>query len=105
MNIHRRCNTFERVFSLTASLSAPASVQEKVLQLAYRAIYAGGSTTLVTNCGITSWLSMRRADEAIDLKTFKVLVDSLDEQMDQSKAMEWSGGAYRMILKSIPSTL
>ena len=91
----RSRNTFERLLALSASPGANNAVRDGVVQVLYRTMCAGGSTSLVTSCGIVAWLKMQRVNGQIDEGTVDTLARTLLEEMDGEKIDEWGGGLVR----------
>ena len=95
MEIYRRASIFERLLTFSTSVSLQKPLLKKLSHLLYRCTYVEGSTTLITRCGLLSWIegeTVRNTDEAA-----KLLLDSLAkrayEMCDRSKVDPWIGGA------------
>lgn len=95
MEIYRRSNIFERLLTLRASASLPSSCSVKIVHLLYRCTYVNGGTTLITRCGLLSWvqnelaLNTRTPAERFLLRS---LVKRAYETSDIVKVDDWSGG-------------
>lgn len=83
--------SFESIFTLTTSPRAGRAITERVLQLLYRAICAGGGTTLITGCGLVVWLRMNNNIGKIRNVDLKALSKALTVNMDHGKVREWGG--------------
>lgn len=93
MESYRRCNVFERALSLSASPSLPENCSEKIVELFYRCTFVGGSTTLITRCGLLSWIQARLAVETAQQEMLKALASRIYDTCDVDRVSEWSGGA------------
>jgi nucleolar pre-ribosomal-associated protein 1 len=92
MEAFRKSNVFEQLLSFYASRSCNASCKEKIVRLLLRATAVGGSTTLVTRCGLVSWIQMCLANQDPRQKLIKVLAQRVYETCDQERVSEWSNG-------------
>ena len=104
MNIYRKCHVFERLLSFSASPSLPKSCFEKILDLLFRCTYVDGSSTLITRCGLMSWISCRLASHATDDMTGErlgMLASRVYETSDDGRIDEWANGSIRCKLDSI----
>jgi len=108
-DIYRRCNIFERLLSFSASPSSPRVCSQKIVDLLFRCTYVDGSTTLITRCGLLSWLSTCLTTQ----KTSDVMGDGLRslstrvyETSDQDRVNEWSDRTLKFVVDrlSIPIT-
>lgn len=101
MEIYRRSNIFERLLTLRASASLPSSCSVKIVHLLYRCTYVNGGTTLITRCGLLSWvqnelaLNTRTPAERIILRS---LVKRVYETSDITKVNDWSGGGATKLI-------
>lgn len=97
LEILRRAGVFEQVMSLCDSPGAEANkaIQEKVLELLWRATFVeGGSTTLVTRTGVLSWLGMRRkGNDGLPSRIRERILETCDSE----KIVEWSGLAIESL--------
>lgn len=93
MEACRKSNIFEQLLSFYASRSCNASNKERIARLLLRAAAVGGSTTLITRCGIVSWIQMCLSNQDPRQRMLKVLARRLWETCDQGRVGEWSNGA------------
>ena len=77
--------------SLGASPGATLLCVEKVVHVLYRAILVGGATTLITRCGVISWIAQMEKFKACDKLLLKSLDSKLRENCDQEKLVAWTG--------------
>ncbi|KAL2830924.1 ribosome 60S biogenesis N-terminal-domain-containing protein [Aspergillus cavernicola] len=102
MEIYRRANVFERVFSFYNSPSAGFSAKKNILHLLYRAVQVQGGTTLITRAGIVSWIqSQLPAVTDKDASTLTAMAQSLYQSSDPDRADKWSGGAVLRAVEHI----
>ena len=92
MEAFRKSNIFEQVLSFYASRSCSAANKEKIVRLLLRATAVGGSTTLITRCGLVSWIQMCLNNQDPRQKVLRVLAKRVYETCDQGKVAEWSNG-------------
>lgn len=92
MESFRKSNIFEQLLSFYASRSCNATCKEKIVRLLLRASAVGGSTTLVTRCGIVSWIQVCLSNQDPRQKMLKVLAQRVLETCDQGRVAEWSNG-------------
>jgi nucleolar pre-ribosomal-associated protein 1 len=83
--------------SLYNSPNLPDNCSQKILHIIYRTTLIGGATTLVTRCGVLSWLkevltSSRHTDKEL-LSCLKYKVQKL---CDTEKVAVWSNGNIRL---------
>ncbi len=105
MDTYRRCHIFERLLAMSASPSLPKVCMEKVVALLYRCTYVGGGSTLITRCGLLSWIDFRvRARNALvsDVATLTNLALHVYEMSDKGRVDEWSGGSVKALLDNLP---
>ena len=100
VNVLRSRNVFERLLALGASPSAGQALRDRIAQLLFNAICAGGSTTLVTSCGLVSWLKIQKVNGFLDHAIITQFATTLISEMDGPKIDEWSGG---MIMEELDS--
>ena len=100
MDIYRRSNLFERFFAFVASPSSPTSCAKKILQLLYRCTYVGGSTTLITRCGLLGWVQSELAlnQDAVERSFLHSLARRALDTCDKERVNEWSGGNVASLL-------
>ena len=92
MEIFRTNNMFERLLSYYASASCAISAREKIVKLLLRAAAVGGSTTLITRCGLVSWIQGRLENNDHRDRALRGLVSRIYETCDQEKVAIWSNG-------------
>lgn len=92
MEAFRKSNVFEQLLSFYASRSCNAHCKEKIVRLLLRAAAVGGSTTLITRCGLVSWIQMCLANQDPRQKMLKALAQRIWETCDQGRVSEWSNG-------------
>ena len=95
--MYRRCGVFERIFSLSASPFVPDAIVRKTITLFYRSLFVGGSTTLVTRCGVLSWIQARLEMGGQHKIILKALSLKLASSLDKAKVARWSSGAMEII--------
>jgi nucleolar pre-ribosomal-associated protein 1 len=101
MEIFRTKNVFERVLSYYVSASCAISAREKIVRLLLRAAAVGGSTTLITRCGLVSWIQMRLQNKDHRHGALRRLASRLWETCDRDKATVWSSGTVESAIASI----
>lgn len=92
MSVYRSRNVFEPILALFHSPTATESAQEHILQLVHRAIRVGGSTVLITNCGILAFLELAQTSSKVDSTALKILTTELLEHADHARVDQWNGG-------------
>ncbi|MCJ1477635.1 hypothetical protein MMC13_006308 [Lambiella insularis] len=92
MESYRKCNVFERTLSLSASPCLPPDCFENIIDLFYRCTYVDGGTTLITRCGLMSWIQAQLAHESDRSETLKALASQVYEACDIDRVTEWSDG-------------
>ncbi|ORY02070.1 ribosome 60S biogenesis N-terminal-domain-containing protein, partial [Clohesyomyces aquaticus] len=92
MEIFRIKNIFEGLLSYYESPSCAITGKEKILRLLFRAAAVGGSTTLITRCGIVSWIQMRLANADYRHEMLTSLAIRVYDTSDKEKVGEWSSG-------------
>lgn len=108
MEIYRKCHIFERLLSFSASLSLPESCFQKTLNLLFRCTYVNGSSTLITRCGLMSWISSRLASHAINDMTgerLETLALRAYETSDQDRVDDWTNGTLTGTLDSLQTRM
>lgn len=104
MGIYRKCNIFERLLSFSASPSLPEPCFQKIVDLLFRCTYVNGSSTLITRCGLMSWISSRLASHAVDDMTgerVKRLALRAHETSDRERVDDWAKGTLFSTLDSL----
>lgn len=95
MEIFRTKNIFERLLSHYSSTSCAISAKEKIIRLLLRAAAVGGSTTLITRCGLVSWIQMRLENGDHRHRMLRLVAHRIWETCDHAKVEEWSSGAVK----------
>ena len=96
MNLYRKCHIFERLLSFSASPLVREPCFEKILDLLFRCTYVDGSSTLITRCGLMSWVSCRLASQVIDDMTgerLRMLASRAYETSDDGHVDDWANGS------------
>ncbi|EOA87605.1 uncharacterized protein SETTUDRAFT_161136 [Exserohilum turcica Et28A] len=93
MELFRRSNVFEQLLSHYASRSCSASAKDKTVKLLLRATHVGGSTTLITRCGLIPWIEMMLDGHDARQNALRVLAARVYETCDQDKVAMWSSGS------------
>jgi nucleolar pre-ribosomal-associated protein 1 len=101
MEIFRTKNVLERLLSYYASASCAISAKEKIVRLLLRAAAVGGSTTLITRCGLVSWIQMRLENKDHRHRMLRELVSRMYETCDQEKVDLWSSGTTAVTIASL----
>ena len=102
MEIYRKCHIFERLLSFSASSSLPKPCFQKILDLLFRCTYVNGSSTLITRCGLFSWISSRHVSHSINDMTgerLKCLASRAYETSDEERVDDWTNGTFRSTLE------
>ncbi|KAF1846825.1 uncharacterized protein K460DRAFT_386959 [Cucurbitaria berberidis CBS 394.84] len=92
MELFRRSNIFEQLLGHYGSRSCAASAKEKIVRLLLRATHVGGSTTLMTRCGLFSWIQMMLASHDPRHRALRTLAARVYGTCDQEKVAQWSSG-------------
>jgi nucleolar pre-ribosomal-associated protein 1 len=100
MEIFRTKNVFERILSYYVSASCAISAKEKIVRLLLRAAAVGGSTTLITRCGLVSWVQMRLENKDHRHRMLRELVSRVYETCDREKVDLWSSGTTAFTIAS-----
>ncbi len=104
MEIYRRCHILERLLSMTASPSLPEKCSERVMQLLFRCTYVGGSTTLITRCGLLSWIDSRLTLKRANVNepdVLRLLASRVYETTDKERVDNWSKQTFVTVLDSV----
>jgi nucleolar pre-ribosomal-associated protein 1 len=101
MEIFRTKNIFERLLTHYLSPSCSMSTREKIVRLLLRAAAVGGSTTLITRCGLVSWIQMRLQSKDYRHAILRRLASRLWETCDQAKVASWSSGTAEKAIRRI----
>jgi nucleolar pre-ribosomal-associated protein 1 len=86
----RTRNIIERLLTYYSAAVCSVSAKEKIVRLLFRAAAVGGSTTLITRCGVIEWIEVRLASRDHRSAALRKLVLRLDETCDREKMREWS---------------
>lgn len=95
MELFRRSNIFEQLLSHYSSRSCTVPAKEKIIKLLLRATHVGGSTTLVTRCGLIAWIQMMLDGHDPRHRILRTLASRVYETYDQDKVAQWSSGIAR----------
>ena len=104
MEIYRRCHILERLLSLFASSRLPKNCLERIVDLLHRCTFVGGSSTLITRCGLLSWIDfIVKAGKPVvsNVQTLKHLALQVYDTSDKSRVDDWSGSAIVTLLDSL----
>jgi len=101
MEIFRTNNVFERLLSYYEAKSCVISAKEKIVRLLFRAAAVGGSTTLITRCGLLSWIDMMLISNDYRQHELRQLAARVFDVCDRDKVMEWSSGTMDATITSI----
>lgn len=101
MEIFRTNNIFERLLSYYASKSCAIASKEKIVRLLLRAVAVGGSTTLITRCGLVSWIKMMLDSNDYRYRELRLLAERVYGLCDREKVDEWSSGTIGGMVQSI----
>ncbi|KAJ4368078.1 hypothetical protein N0V83_006433 [Neocucurbitaria cava] len=101
MELFRRSNIFEQLLAHYGSRSCAASAKDKIVKLLLRATHVGGSTTLITRCGLISWIKMMLEGHDPRHRALKTLAMRVYETCDQEKVAQWSSGTIGEIVVSL----
>lgn len=97
IEIMRKGGIFEKVMSLHASPGAGTQVQERILEVLYRATFVeGGSTTLMTRTGVLTWLNMVAGGES-DGGLAGALRKRVKETCEREQVEGWSGAVLEAL--------
>lgn len=101
MESFRKSNIFEQLLSFYASRSCGGAAKEKIVRLLLRAAAVGGSTTLITRCGLVTWVQMCLEGHDPRHRMLRTLASRLFETCDQGRVTEWSNGTIAETVKSL----
>ncbi|KAL9127793.1 MAG: hypothetical protein Q9217_003399 [Psora testacea] len=102
MEIYRRSNILERLLSMSASPTLPNACFEKVVDLLFRCTYVDGSTTLITRCGLLSWVGSHLTwKEGHGRERLKVLAMRVYETSEKSRANNWSDDEFEAVVHNL----
>ncbi|KAF2871434.1 ribosome 60S biogenesis N-terminal-domain-containing protein [Massariosphaeria phaeospora] len=89
MEIFRTNNIIERLLTFYASHSCAIAAKEKIVRLLLRAAAVGGSTTLITRCGLVGWIKIRLDNDDHRHRMLRQLAARLWGTCDQGKVNDW----------------
>jgi nucleolar pre-ribosomal-associated protein 1 len=101
MEIFRIDSVFERLLSYYVAKSCAISAKEKIVRILLRAAAVGGGTTLITRCGLVSWIQMMLDNRDHRQGALRVLAGRIYELCDREKVDTWSSGSVGGVVKSI----
>lgn len=103
MEIYRRSDILERLLSISTT-TLPGSCRQKMLDLLFRCTSVGGSTTLITRCGLLSWVQFQISSchsGPSEHASLKYLALRTYETSDQERVKQWSYGGVGTMLDSL----
>lgn len=103
MEIYRRSDIFERLLSMSAT-SLPGNCKQKMLDLLFRCTLVGGSTTMITRCGVLSWVQSQisnRHSGPPEHVSLRHLALRTYETSDQERVKQWSNDSVGTLLDSL----
>jgi nucleolar pre-ribosomal-associated protein 1 len=103
MEIFRTSNVFETLLSYYGSKSCAIIAKEKIVRLLLRAVAVGGSTTLITRCGVVGWVRTMLDQRDYRGRSLKVLVERLWAGCDRTKVDGWGAGSMEGLVKRVES--
>lgn len=98
MESFRKSNIFEQLLAFYASRSCSASSKEKIVRLLLRATAVGGSTTLITRCGLVTWIRICLDGRDPRHRMLRTLASRLFETCDRGRVAEWSNGTVEEVV-------
>jgi nucleolar pre-ribosomal-associated protein 1 len=101
MESFRKSNIFEQLLSFYSSRSCSGSAKEKIVRLLLRATAVGGSTTLVTRCGLVTWCQICLDNHDPRHRMLRTLASRVYETCDQGRVAEWSNGTVQEAIASL----
>lgn len=101
MEIFRTNSVFERLLSYYVSKSCAISAKEKIVRLLLRAAAVGGGTTLITRCGLVSWIRMMLDNKDHRHGALRVLAGRVYELCDREKVDAWGSGSVEGMVEAI----
>ncbi|RYN51122.1 hypothetical protein AA0118_g10621 [Alternaria tenuissima] len=101
MELFRRSNIFEQLLTHYGSRSCPASAKDKIVRLLLRATHVGGSTTLITRCGLIPWIQMMLDGYDPRHRALKTLAGRVYETCDREKVAAWSSDSLAQTMASL----
>jgi nucleolar pre-ribosomal-associated protein 1 len=101
MELFRRSNIFEQILTHYSSRSCPASAKDKIVKLLLRATHVGGSTTLITRCGLIPWIQMMLDGHDPRHRALRTLAGRVYETCDREKVTVWSSDSLEETVASL----
>lgn len=101
MELFRRSNIFEQLLTHYGSRSCPASAKDKIVKLLLRATHVGGSTTLITRCGLIPWIQMMLDGHDPRHRALRTLAGRVYETCDREKVAAWSSDSLEQTITSL----
>lgn len=92
MEYFRKSNIFEQLLSHYGSRSCAATAKDKIVRLLLRATHVDGSTTLITRCGLITWIQMMLDNHNPRQRTLRTLAARVYETCDTERVGKWSSG-------------
>lgn len=85
----------------------PEFTSQKIVDLLFRCTYVEGSTTLITRCGLLSWISSRLTmpnSSHVPGNRLRTLARRACETSDKNRVNDWSDGTVKLVVDrlSIP---
>ena len=82
----------EKILSVYESLLGHQNCWREVTNMLHMYTYVGGSTTLITRCGILSWIEYRMAMAGPDQFVLARLKVRIWESCDRDRVEDWLNG-------------
>ncbi|MCJ1280704.1 hypothetical protein MMC26_000021 [Xylographa opegraphella] len=101
MELYRRGNIFERLLSFAASPTITSNTLEKIMHLFYRCSFVEGSSTLITRCGLISWVQARLMHGDRHQAFCEILIQRIYETCDKNSMLVWSDGCIARAVDDI----
>jgi nucleolar pre-ribosomal-associated protein 1 len=92
MEYFRKSNIFEQLLNHYGSRSCAAAAKDKIVRLLLRATHVEGSTTLITRCGLITWVQMMLDNHDPRHRALRTLASRVYETCDRERVGEWSSG-------------
>ncbi|KAL5116459.1 hypothetical protein ACEQ8H_005580 [Pleosporales sp. CAS-2024a] len=101
MELFRKSNIVEQLLGHYASRSCSGTAKDKILKVLLRATHVGGSTTLITRCGLLPWIQMMLDKQDPRHEVLKTLAVQTYETCDQTRVAEWSSGTIAQTVAAL----
>lgn len=101
--MYRRCHILERILTISTTFLMPMVCFEKIVSLLYRCTFVKGSSTLITRCGLLSWISTRLKAGKGTVRgndVLKLLASRAYDTSDKEWVDDWSNGGVLELLRS-----